>query len=593
MAYRDHLRTNASTLEINEVLRSSPRVLLGVESFAIETLQSMGIHSVFDLASSSTFAGAEVIVRAAHDPEAPAAKVGRLPADLFGSPDGTALVDAPALDVDALRALPGVLAGNVREAFDIATIRELALWPPYVAARSILAEATGSDAPADEPTPGDLLPMSGRYATERAYYSTYVLADVDDPGHADKQALEDAGPLDPVTTLQGTGFSRPTRGARLTIAQSWYSEGVALGQLLHSLALAPGESTRVAMIDWSRQQSGMQREAEGADGADHRRHHQQAGVERGPERGRDRVAVGVLDDRGDVPAGAGGRGRWIQPRPAESRRERERCDGAVVRSHRDRELRGAQYRCGDEPERGRQHPPGGERGSRPVRLRRPGAVAVRARAAQHAGRGQLQPHARADRAVLRGRADLPDGRGLHRFEPCLFVPMRLVRVHGSGPGSFGRHGGVLVRRFRSALEARGPRHGHPHDAEPSTRSDGACAASAPTMGVVPSQVLPAEVRVGFRGAGGGTSPGCSASIVVPRRHHPRDPAECTLTGISLTSLTPASSRRALRQRHGRAVASAASGQSGPTGSRCPVPFRRDVDPGHRPAGSGTSAGCSA
>ena len=34
--------------------------------------------------------------------------------------------------------------------------------------------------------------------------------------------------------------------------QSWYAQGVTLGQLLHSTSLAPGESTRVAVIDWSR-----------------------------------------------------------------------------------------------------------------------------------------------------------------------------------------------------------------------------------------------------------------------------------------------------------------------------------------------------
>jgi hypothetical protein len=41
-------------------------------------------------------------------------------------------------------------------------------------------------------------------------------------------------------------------GALLTFSQSWYSQGLTLGQLLHSTSLAPGESTRIAMIDWSR-----------------------------------------------------------------------------------------------------------------------------------------------------------------------------------------------------------------------------------------------------------------------------------------------------------------------------------------------------
>jgi hypothetical protein len=41
-------------------------------------------------------------------------------------------------------------------------------------------------------------------------------------------------------------------GALLTFCQSWFAQGLTLGQLLHSTSLAPGESTRIAMIDWSR-----------------------------------------------------------------------------------------------------------------------------------------------------------------------------------------------------------------------------------------------------------------------------------------------------------------------------------------------------
>ena len=88
--------------------------------------------------------------------------------------------------------------GALAETLDITTVRDFALWPPYLAARSILDEATQASAPATDDTPGDLLPMSGRYPTERAYYSSYILADVDDPAADDRRALEDAGPLDPL-----------------------------------------------------------------------------------------------------------------------------------------------------------------------------------------------------------------------------------------------------------------------------------------------------------------------------------------------------------------------------------------------------------
>jgi hypothetical protein len=263
MTYRDHLRSDAALLEVGDVLRAPINVLLGVSELAASTLSDFGIRTVFDLATSSTFGAADLVVRAAADPSTPEARVGALPADVV-SPNGTGLADAPGLDVGALRPVGTEQAAGLKDNLDLRTIRELALWPPYQAARAILAEASPSDQVTGvDAVPSDLVPMSGRYATERAFYSLYVLADVDDPARGDGQALEEAGPLDVAAALAGPGFARPVRGARLTFDQSWFSEGVALGQLLHSLALAPGESTRVAMIDWSRQQTGTQREQEG------------------------------------------------------------------------------------------------------------------------------------------------------------------------------------------------------------------------------------------------------------------------------------------------------------------------------------------
>jgi hypothetical protein len=67
------------------------------------------------------------------------------------------------------------------------------------------------------------------------------------------QDLKSAGAID--IALAGTadfGFSAPAIGARLTFVHSWFAHGVTLGNLLHSVALAPGESTRIAVVDWSR-----------------------------------------------------------------------------------------------------------------------------------------------------------------------------------------------------------------------------------------------------------------------------------------------------------------------------------------------------
>lgn len=264
MGYKDYLRSDAVSLELQEVLNSAPDVLLGVDGAAVHALNGLGIATVFDLAHSSTFAAAVTVLRAGREAPANGNAGAGLAGDLFITPPTGTVENAWDLGVDSLRLVAAAHGnGAVAESLDVRTIRDLALWPPYLAAQAIVGESSGAAAGATDDPPNDLLPASGQYPLERAYYSSFVLADLDDPTGGDRSDLEAAGPLDPLTAVQGSGFTRPVRGARMTFAQSWYAQGVALGQLLHSLALAPGESTRVAMIDWSRQQSGQQAESGG------------------------------------------------------------------------------------------------------------------------------------------------------------------------------------------------------------------------------------------------------------------------------------------------------------------------------------------
>jgi hypothetical protein len=256
-ATADLLTTEYADAEIHDVLRRSTRVLLGVSDAAAQALETLGISTVFDLASSRIFADARVLLEAGADPGSLVARFGAAPGDIVT----VAPADVP---VDQLRFQPvGILAGIgpanqavVQQSLNVATVRDLALWPPYVAANELLQGAFFPDAVADGDleAPADLLPKSGDYPTERVFYRTLVLEELrDDKGQLPLTPLESAEPIDvaPVAT-NDFGFKRPGLGALLTFAQSWFTQGVGLGQLLHSVALAPGESTRIAMLDWSR-----------------------------------------------------------------------------------------------------------------------------------------------------------------------------------------------------------------------------------------------------------------------------------------------------------------------------------------------------
>lgn len=101
----------------------------------------------------------------------------------------------------------------------------------------------------EERAADELRPAFGEYPTERVYYDTLFMLGTD--AAQAQQPL--SAPLS-LAKLAGAGlaFGAPAIGAIATYAQSWFAQGLTLGHMVHSLALAPGEATRLAVIDWTR-----------------------------------------------------------------------------------------------------------------------------------------------------------------------------------------------------------------------------------------------------------------------------------------------------------------------------------------------------
>lgn len=57
--------------------------------------------------------------------------------------------------------------------------------------------------------------------------------------------------LDPVTYAHADAMDVPAEGVLLYQEQGWYARGLSLGNLLHSVALAPGEVTQIAVTNWN------------------------------------------------------------------------------------------------------------------------------------------------------------------------------------------------------------------------------------------------------------------------------------------------------------------------------------------------------
>ncbi|WP_119167147.1 hypothetical protein [Algihabitans albus] len=103
---------------------------------------------------------------------------------------------------------------------------------------------------ADSGTPDYLVPKMRQYAIgETAQYQTVHIARF----AQDRTASAIAEPLDPFSAESPLLGTEPAEGVLLTHRQGWQQIGLALGELLHSLCLAPGEATRIAVVDWRRQ----------------------------------------------------------------------------------------------------------------------------------------------------------------------------------------------------------------------------------------------------------------------------------------------------------------------------------------------------
>ncbi|STY29861.1 Uncharacterised protein [Legionella wadsworthii] len=263
MGYRDGLKFQFTKMDALHSLSQPVSSLLGISNQTEQTLNKLGIKTVYDLATCPLFLIAHDIASAANgEGDSIVARSGRisssfLDADSPQTPE--ALVNA---EINLLKDINDSLANEIKTNLQVETIGDLGRWPPFCAAQVILNVGIPNLNQTGEEKGSELVPKLGEYPTERHYYRSVVIDQVTPQETTD---LNTAGPIDITPTISSDfGFKAPAVGAMLTFAQSWFAQGVTLGNLLHSVALAPGESTRIAVMDWSRhtQASGQETIAE-------------------------------------------------------------------------------------------------------------------------------------------------------------------------------------------------------------------------------------------------------------------------------------------------------------------------------------------
>ncbi|MEL6945551.1 MAG: hypothetical protein AAFO82_23090, partial [Bacteroidota bacterium] len=172
---------------------------------------------------------------------------------------GTLSSELPDLPIIAIEGI-GVPTETVfNNDFGITTIRELAIFAPFVEAQSYL---TPDEEVFNEPAsaPEDLMPRILGNTSSIARYSSFVM----DEEFLFKKEISVSSNLRndfPNKELLDLFKSKSSYlGYIAAFKQSWTNMGTHLGEIIHSLALAPGESRNIAIIEWYRRQSSSRSE---------------------------------------------------------------------------------------------------------------------------------------------------------------------------------------------------------------------------------------------------------------------------------------------------------------------------------------------
>ncbi|GLU51675.1 hypothetical protein [Dyadobacter frigoris] len=262
----DILSSKAENLSLTEVLSQEISSLNGVTDEMKAALEAINIKTVFDLGTSWVFANARQLLL---NSQAGGGfnRIGKIPGNFL---DNSFPTDIPIekigdADIKYLVGVGIVPATAIETSLGIKTIKELAFWQPAEVARLIVASSMGTNLGSIEDTAEELRPKFGEYPTHRVYYDTLVMLEMKGTPQVDTPIIDiksKGGTLSLKAAIDQKGrFAQPAIGTILTFSQSWYSQGITLGQMVHSLGLAPGEVTRVAVIDWNRKTTGKQTEA--------------------------------------------------------------------------------------------------------------------------------------------------------------------------------------------------------------------------------------------------------------------------------------------------------------------------------------------
>ena len=216
----------------------------------IQALNAVGVFSIRDMAEYEACRHAELITIFAEKEQLSELELENY---IEVTIDDAYLLTIKQASMNDLKSITDDHYATLTASFEVQTINDLALFPPYLEAREIIRNNILGDFYEKPSAPASLLPKIIGSTHTQVRFSNYVK---EREVRFDEYALKyyaDQDVPDPSKGIIKIFYQSSMRcylGYLGSIYQKWINMGTHLGEPIHSIALAPGESRNIAVIDW-------------------------------------------------------------------------------------------------------------------------------------------------------------------------------------------------------------------------------------------------------------------------------------------------------------------------------------------------------
>ncbi len=229
----------------------------------LAALNKMNIHSVRDLAEFTPCRYAEILITALQNGNLTNLALKEYLDNQYLDSTDFEASKLPKASIIHVEGIGSAYEKIFNDAFNIKTIEKLATFPAYLEARQLIQKRLEDHFYEKPSAPKELLPeMIGSTHTQ-VRFSNFVKEKDHELEYASLTGISNIDEPSPALELLQAferGVFKFQLGYLALIKQKWVNLGTHLGEVLHSLALAPGESRNIAFIEWYKRQKSQRSE---------------------------------------------------------------------------------------------------------------------------------------------------------------------------------------------------------------------------------------------------------------------------------------------------------------------------------------------